>query len=189
MNDAAARLMKAFREGDSEAFEEIYKKFHNRIFFFVRKKTNHREQAEDITSETFVKLWRLHEQFDTLQNVQAFLFITARNACTDYLRYLKKAAGEIKDFAYTVPVLDESTLEREMIEAEVLQLIQEEIDNLPPRCRKVLQLSYEKQLKNEDIAKQLKIQLRTVKNQKTIGLNRIRKAIEKWIKRRSGEQK
>lgn len=187
MNDSAARLMKAFREGDKNAFEKMYKRFHNRIFFFVRKKTNNREEAEEITSETFVRLWQLHNRFETLSNVQAFLFIAARNLCLDYLRYIQKVAGDAKDYSYTTPEIDESSLEREMIEAEALQMIFEEIEKLPGQCRKVIKMSFLEQLKNKDIAEQLQIELRTVKNHKTNGLNRIRRAIEIWVRKRSGE--
>jgi RNA polymerase sigma-70 factor (ECF subfamily) len=187
MNDAAARLMKEFREGSKNAFEKIYKENYGSLFFRVQKWSNNHEVAQEITSDTFVKLWRLRDGFDTLQNVKAFLFITARNACWDYLRYQKKVAGELKDFTYTVPVIDESTLEREMIEMEVLQMLRKEMENLPAQCRKVIKMSYEEQMKNEDIARQLQIELQTVKNHKVRGLNMLRRAIEIWRRKKAGK--
>jgi RNA polymerase sigma-70 factor (ECF subfamily) len=187
MHDAAARLMKEFREGSRNAFDGIYKEYYDSLFYRVRKWCNNYEVAQEITSDTFVKLWRLHDRFDTLQNVKAFLFITARNACWDYLRYLRKVAGELKDFTYTTPIIDESSLERELIEVEVLQMIKKEMDKLPTQCRKVLKMSYEDQLKNEDIARQLQIELQTVKNHKTRGLSMLRRAIAIWKRKKAGK--
>lgn len=187
MHDAATRLMKEFSEGDKNAFEGIYKEYYDPLFFRVRKWCNNHEVAQEITSDTFVKLWRLRDRFATLSNVKAFLFITARNACWDYLRYQKKVVGDLKGFTYTAPVIDESSLERELIEVEVLQMLRKEIENLPDQCRKVLKMSFDDQMKNEEIAKELEIELQTVKNHKTRGLNMLRRAIEIWKRKKAGK--
>lgn len=184
-SSAVGRLMKAFRNGNKNAFEEIYNMHYRRLFYFVRKITGNQEEAKDITSETFVKLWRFRERFDTLQNIKAFLYITARNASFDYLRYAKRVAGETRDYCYTVSWEDEQSFEREMIETEVLELIYEEIENLPGKCQKVFKMSYVDRLKNEDIANQLQITLQTVKNHKTRALNIIRRAIKSILRKQS----
>ncbi len=177
-------LMKDFRNGRTKAFEEVHKLYNVQLFYFVRKITGNREEAEDITSETFMKLWWRHENFDSLQNIKSFLYITARNASMDYLRYLKRVAGDINDYYYTESLADESTIEREMIEVEILQRrVQEEIENLPNKCQKVFKMSYIDRLKNEDIASQLKITLQTVKNHKTRALNIIRMAISSIMRK------
>ena len=184
-SSAVGRLMKAFRNGNKKAFEEIYNIYHKRLVYFARNITGNQEEAKDITSETFVKLWQLRTRFETLQNIQAFLFITARNASINYLRSLKRVAGDINDYYYTESLSDESTIEREMIEVEVLQKIYEEIENLPGKCQKVFKMSYIDRFKNEDIASQLKITLQTVKNHKTRALNIIRMAISAIMKKQS----
>src|SRR5689334_21843027 len=112
MKNSAARLMGDFKKGSKEAFEEVYNTYHLQLYYFVRKITGNPEEAEDITSETFVKLWQLCARFETLQNIKAFLFIAARNASLDYLRYLKRVAGDVRDFKYTAPQIDELEFER-----------------------------------------------------------------------------
>ena len=185
MKNPGHHIIAGFQQGSKEAFAAVYNMHYSRLYGFIKKLTDNREEAQDITTETFVKLWELCARFETLQNIKAFLFITARNASLDYLRYLKRVAGDARDFNYTTPKINESELEREMIEVEVLQKIYEEIENLPGKCQKVFKMSYVDSMKNEDIANQLQITPQTVKNHKTRALNIIRMAISAIMRKRS----
>jgi RNA polymerase sigma-70 factor (ECF subfamily) len=175
------RLIKEFRKGSENAFEQIYDLHHLRLYYFVLKLTGNREEAEEITSETFVKLWRLHARFSRLENIKAFLYITARNSCIDYIRSAKKVAGEMVDYNYTLSEEDLSSFEQEVIEAELLEKIFKEIESLPAMCRKVVKMSFVDLLNNEEIARQLQLNLQTVKNHKSRALNRLRSAIKLMI--------
>src|SRR5947207_569153 len=89
MEQSADDLISQFRRGNSLAYTTIYNLCAPSIYYFAKRFVNEREVAEDITADTFIKLYRLHENFDTLLNIRAFLHITARNACLNYLRDLK----------------------------------------------------------------------------------------------------
>ena len=79
-----------FSQGSPQAFQAIFDSFRMRIFYFVKKLIDDVPTAEEITSDTFVKLYRLHDKFNTYNNIQAFLFITARNASLDFLKYRQR---------------------------------------------------------------------------------------------------
>lgn len=143
----------------------------------------HREEAEEITSDAFLKLWNLHTKFGTQENIKAFLFITVRNACIDFIRTAKKVAGEIVDYNYIFSEEDEPIFEQDMIEIALLQKLYEEIESLPAMCRKVVKMSYMSDLKNEEIAQQLQLNLQTVKNHKTRALNRLRNVLKTIIRK------
>jgi len=66
-------------------FSKIYDKYINQIYRFVFLKVNSKEIAEDITSETFLKVWESYKN-NKIENVSAFLYQVARNLITDYYR-------------------------------------------------------------------------------------------------------
>ncbi|HOW13181.1 MAG TPA: sigma-70 family RNA polymerase sigma factor [Candidatus Pacearchaeota archaeon] len=66
-------------------FSKIYDKYINQIYRFVFLKVNSKEIAEDITSETFLKVWESYKN-NKIENVSAFLYQVARNLLTDYYR-------------------------------------------------------------------------------------------------------
>jgi RNA polymerase sigma-70 factor (ECF subfamily) len=86
-------------------FSKIYDKYVEKIFRFVFLKVNSKEVAEDLTSEIFLKTWKVFSQGDQkIRNVGAFLYQTARNLVTDYYR----AKSKIKIVSWEVgrPIAD-----------------------------------------------------------------------------------
>mgnify|MGYP005842140763 CR=1 FL=1 len=68
-----------------ETFEEVYQRYVEQVFRFVYQRVGRRDTAEDITSETFLKL---HENWDRIDQDQlpGWLFTVARNAAAGYWR-------------------------------------------------------------------------------------------------------
>src|ERR1700733_9422566 len=79
-------LMAEFRRGKGEAFEVIYHRYHGAMLYFIAKYINDAESAQDIASELFIKLWNLREDFQELVKVQAFLYVSAKNASYNHSR-------------------------------------------------------------------------------------------------------
>lgn len=183
MKKTAGSLMKAFRKGNEEAFKEIYNMHHLQLFYFAWKLTGNREEAEEIVSDTFMKLWKLRARFSALEKIRSFLYITARNACIDYIRTAKKVAGDVVDYSYTFSEEDRFASELDMIEATLLKKMHEGIESLPNQCREVVKMSYMNDLKNEEIAQQLQLNVQTVKNHKTRALNRLRNVLKAIIRK------
>src|SRR5689334_17665699 len=83
-------LILQFKKGHQAAFTELYERYQPAIFYFVRKFVSDTGQAEDITAETFIKLWNRRENFDNEKSIASFLHITARNSSIDWLRSEKR---------------------------------------------------------------------------------------------------
>jgi len=54
--------------------------------YFIKRFIDEREDVEDITATIFLKLWKLRADFESLHDIRAFLYATARNTCLDLLR-------------------------------------------------------------------------------------------------------
>ena len=170
-------LISQFNHGDAEAFTAIYNKYYLTLYYFVNKFLPEREDAEDITADVFVKLWKLRANFDNIKNIEAFLYITGRNACLDYLRHLQRQHEKQKELLHVLLQEPADGILQENLKAEILKSIHKEIDSLPRSCRRVFKMAYLEGLTNGQIAETLKINNQSVRNHKQRAIKLLRIAL------------
>jgi RNA polymerase sigma-70 factor (family 1) len=176
MPDVQDDTILAFRQGDMAAFDAIYLKYRKPIITFCKYMVP-LDDAEDITSDVFVRLWRSREQWYTINNVKAFLYVSARNGCLDFLKTQKRKSVREQKVAGILEQ-EQTYILRSEIESDLISLIKAEIDSLPGHCRTVFTMSYFDGYENAEIAKKLSISDKTVRNLKSIALNTIRKNLQ-----------
>ncbi|HEY8894100.1 MAG TPA: RNA polymerase sigma-70 factor [Niastella sp.] len=158
-------IVVSLQKGGPDALQLLLKQFYSPLCLFAERLLKDKAASEDIVGESFIKLWHKRADFESLQNIKAFMYITVRNACLNYLKQAKRESLNQKQLAYITGEKEEFVL-NEMIRAEVLKEIMHEIDKLPEQCGKVLRLGYLEGLRNQEIADLLHISVHTVKNQK-----------------------
>jgi RNA polymerase sigma-70 factor (ECF subfamily) len=178
MND----LIHQFKKGQQAAFTELYERYQPAIFYFVRKFVSDIGQAEDITAETFIKLWVRRQNFDNEKSISSYLHVTARNSSIDWIRTEKKQ-DENKEQLLILLKQEQYDSLQDDVKAEVLRLIKAEIEKLPKKIKRVFILSYIDGKSNDEIAALLKINNQSVRNHKTRALTLIRLAIagKHWL--------
>ncbi len=164
-----------FREGDLTEFQCVYDLYYETIYTFAFNLVKETEEARDITTETFIKLWRLHANFESLNNIKAFLYITSRNACFDYFRKLQRQRSGQKEILYLLR--SEHDVKNEMIEAEVFGELSRQITDLPVSCRRVFELIYFNNLTTSEIAEKMGISAQNVLNQKAKAIRVLRSGL------------
>lgn len=179
MKNPGHQIIADFKEGSKEAFAAVYKSHYAALFFFVRRFVIDRAEAEDITAETFIKLWKIRHNFDSHQNIKAFLYITARNACLDCLRARQRSTGMQQEMLYLLLQQNDITFIHDEIKADVLTQVKEKIENLPPKCKQIFKMAFLERLKNAEIAEKMGLTLQTVKNQKVRAIKLLRLALNK----------
>ena len=162
-----------FKKGDPRALQVIFKQFYGPLCLFAERMLRDRPAAEDIVGDTFLKLWNRHTDFENLQNIKAFLYITTRNASLNMLKQMQRESLSKKQLAY-LSGDKEGFILNEMVRAEVLREINREIENLPEQCRKIFKMSFFDGKKNQEIASMLEISVHTVKNQKARAIQLLR---------------
>jgi RNA polymerase sigma factor (sigma-70 family) len=94
-------LVKAYRNGDIHAFEELHRRYVASIYRLVRRKLGDALLAEDIAQETFMKALRMMDRVDDSFNFGGWVHTVARNLCFDELRRrqrdLRADAGDDND--------------------------------------------------------------------------------------------
>ena len=74
------------RDGDSDAFEEVFRTYHTRIYNYVYRMVGNAEEASDLTQESFLKAYRALLRGEEPLNISAWLYRIASNTCLDVLR-------------------------------------------------------------------------------------------------------
>ncbi len=179
MQNPGHQIIAGFREGNKEAFAAVYKSHYAALFFFVKRFVVDRAEAEDITAETFIKLWKIRQNFESHQNIKAFLYITARNACLDCLRARQRSTGMQQEMLYLLLQQNDMTFIHDEIRADVLTQVKEKIEDLPPKCKQIFKMAFFERLKNGEIAERLGLTLQTVKNQKVRAIKLLRLALKR----------
>lgn len=158
---------------NKETFERVFDKYASALAFFATRLLGNRQDAEDIVSETFIKLWEKREGFRVETQVKAFLYITARNACFNSLKRGRNAIQRRNEYCNLLDTTDDHAL-NQITRSEVLREIHQLIEGLPRECQKVMKLRLIGK-EREEIASELGISIHTVKNQIARGTYLIRK--------------
>ncbi|GAB2685457.1 sigma-70 family RNA polymerase sigma factor [Mucilaginibacter koreensis] len=160
------------REGDQKAYAGLMQRYKDSIYFMALKMVNNKEDAMDLTVETFAKAFEKLDKYQPDFAFSTWLFRVATNNCIDFLRKKKLNTLSIHSMMEEeedsrplqikadAPNPEESSIKKQ--ESQELKIL---IESLPPRYRNLLTLRYFDELSYEEIAQQLDLPLGTVKAQ------------------------
>jgi RNA polymerase sigma-70 factor, ECF subfamily len=145
LNKAFARAQKL----DREAFGLIYDHFAEKLYKFIFFRVGHKELAEDILADTFVKAWTKISQVTSAKAFTSWLYQIAKNNIIDYYR-VKKVTIDLEEVVDTLEdaasPFDDANL---MIEHRVVLQLMEQ---LPEEQRQVIRYKFFEDLENIEIA-------------------------------------
>lgn len=171
--DQDQAMVEELRNGNSQAMISFFNLYYAPLCYFAERMIHDRQAAEDIVEDTFMKLWKKHTDFASIQNIKAFLYITTRNACLNLLKQYQRDAVSRKELAYLNGDSDDFVL-NSIIRTEVMAEIYRQIEKLPTQSRKVLKMSVFENMRNHEIAAALDVSIHTVKNQKVRAMQLLR---------------
>jgi len=180
-------LLSKLSKNEKYAYNEIFRRYYFRIYNYVRNYVLNDEVAKELTQDTFLLLWEKRSSLKKNTNLKAYLFIISRNNCINYLRHAtaKRNYSEFTRYRFEDLRLNYVALKDEISEKiiynELFYKIQKAIDQLPPKCKNIFMLSRFKEFKNREIAESLNISIKTVENQITEALKKIRNQIKEFI--------
>ena len=144
-------LIERAQRGDEQAFSALYTLWYTPIFRFVLARVGERSDAEDLTQDVFVKVWRNMKRFDRTKNLKTWIFAIAKNPALDFLKKKKTATIE------NIEALADP-------EPPAQTFLEELIAGLLPKYQKVLVLRYREDFTFRTMAKLLKEPLHTIKS-------------------------
>lgn len=175
-------LINGFNNGDQRAFKQLFDEFLNPLIYFAAKVSGNRQEGEDIVLNSFNKLWSLRSNFKTIENIRAFLYVTVRNNCLNYLKSEERKRKARKEILYVSEEANrheciEEHVHIKMINAHLLHRFHEELNLLPAQTKRVVDLSYFEGYSNAQIASTLNTSINTVEVQKNRALNKLRVSV------------
>ena len=164
------KLIADYLKGDEKSLEILIHRYLKPIYSFVYRYVNNRQEAEDITQEVFVRVWRNLKKFKRSKSFKTWIFTIAKNSCIDFFRKKKTIpfsepediAGEDKFFERT----------------NINQLLQFAKDKLMPKYQLVLSLYYNQNLNFREISETTGEPLNTIKSRHRRALILLKKSLE-----------
>ena len=150
-------LQERFARGDRDAFEELFRQFQGEVFRWVMRIVRDRGIAEDLTVESFWRMYRAHARFDASKPFGAWARRIATNLALDHLRKAKRETALV-DEPVDVAARGNPALQREM-----RQQIAAAFEQLAPKLRVVARLSLIEDVPHREIAEALGIAEGTVR--------------------------
>jgi RNA polymerase sigma-70 factor (ECF subfamily) len=160
--------------GDTRAFRQIFDALFSNLTKFSFSFVHSKEAATEIVDELFVQLWIKRTDIMKINDLRVYLYTATKNAS---LNYISKKAKQIEVEPYEnliVQMTDLVSPEQLMITKEMLQIIKEAVDSLPPRCKLIFKFVREDGLSYSEVAEILGLSIKTVDAQMVIAVSRIR---------------
>ena len=88
-NYSDEQLVARYLRGDEKSLEFLIQQYLKPIYSFVYKYVGNPQEAEDITQEVFVRMWKYIKKFDQRKKFKTWIFSIAKNAAIDFLRKKK----------------------------------------------------------------------------------------------------
>ncbi|WP_251029779.1 MULTISPECIES: RNA polymerase sigma factor [unclassified Pedobacter] len=152
------------KDGNHASFAEIYNRYGMVIYYKVNQMLRDEEAAKDLVQDLFMGLWTKPELIRADANLPGYLYIASRNKVfnliqkgntrNDFLKLISAYATEVS--TETMDKLDAR---------ELMGIVAMEIEKLPPKMKKVFELSRLESLSHREIAEKLGISEQTVKAQ------------------------
>lgn len=168
-------LISQIKNGDKAAFSQLYRSHYPRIYSFLLTLLKDASTAEEITQDIFFRLWINREKLDDTLPLEPYLFSMAKNTVRNL--WQRKEIEE-RYLNGQEEGLEEQT-EQNLYYKELLRLIDEVLDSMPPQQQKIFRLSREEGLLNAEIAEKLQISKRTVEKHISNSLSLLREEIKK----------
>jgi RNA polymerase sigma-70 factor (ECF subfamily) len=180
--DAIDTLIQRCLSGDQQAWEEIVRLHRRKVFNIAYKFTGKHDEAEDLTQDVFLKIFKSLDTFDRRANFQTWLVSVSRNLCIDHYRSVRKERETIDrdvDPGNLAPVAHGTSALAALEQRDRATLLRQALEELAPTLRTAVLLRDIQELSYQEIADRLQLPEGTVKSR----INRGRTELARQIKR------
>jgi len=159
----------------TEDFRHLFDELYRPLCLFANKYLRDTNTSKDVVQEVFIKVWEKDPKFPNFNALKSFYYKSVKNRCLDYLKssYYKTVSqsAELDDYH----LYSEEFFLTEVVLTETYAQLDAAIKLLPKRSQRVIWLTL-KSYSNKEIAEEMSISLNTVKSQKRIAYEKLRKA-------------
>ncbi|TAJ11510.1 RNA polymerase sigma-70 factor [Marinilabiliaceae bacterium JC017] len=185
MDDSQINI--GIKRGDEKVFEFLFQNYYVPLCLYSMRYLERRDLAEEVVSETFLRLWIKREVIDIKSNVKSYLFQSVYNNSLNFLRKFKKeqSLDSIKNDKVSennsLMIIDDYSEQDSLVLKELNEKILIAIQKLPQQAKKVYILKRQQEMKNSEIAQELGLSVKTVEMHMTKALSFLREELKDYL--------
>jgi len=179
---ATDALIEQCLAGDQQAWDQIVRQHWRKVFNLAYKFVGRHDEAEDLTQDIFLKIFKALHTFDRRANFQTWLISISRNLCIDHYRSVRKERETMArdvDASQLAPASRERSPYGELEQIDLRQRIKTALAELPPALREAVVLRDLQEFSYQEIADRLQLPEGTVKSR----INRGRLELARQMRR------
>ena len=183
--DAVETLIQRCLQGDQHAWDLIVRQYWRKVFNVAYKFVGKHDEAEDLTQDIFLKIFKSLDTFDRRANFQTWLISVSRNLCIDHYRSVRKERETIDrgvDASDLAPAAPEPGPIAALEQRDRVVLLRQAMAALPETLRTAVLLRDIQELSYQEIADKLRLPEGTVKSR----INRGRTELARQIRKMRG---
>lgn len=187
MNESDSELVLLYRDdGNEAAMTTLVNRYVTLVFNLIVRLVGDRREAEDLTQETFMKMWKALSRFDTEKNFKTWIFAIARNTAIDYLRKKKpvlfsrlNSENEEGETRFEDNLADDAMLADEVFDRkQSASVLEKAMQTLSLDERVIIILHESDEMTFEEIADVMSKPMNTIKSRYRRALQKLRGIIE-----------
>lgn len=167
-------LLLRLKGGDETALKELFFLYYDALVYFASPMLRDEDRARDVVQDVFMRIWSKREELQLTSSLKAYLYMAVRNHALNIIKRENKIElnddeAEMESKSGT----QDGTYDR-LREKDLQKRLAFCLDQLPPKCRQVFEMSRFEHFSNKEIAETLEISVKTVENQMTKALQLMR---------------
>ncbi len=164
-------------------FEDIVNDYYNEIFHYIRKQTNHLEDAKDLTQEVFMKVHKNLKSYNPQKaSIRTWIYRISHNHVMNYFKKAyKRHEVSVDDMFIDYFNSSEDILEQFIQIDDSMMIVKTMERILNSKHFKIMNLYFFSELSKEDISISLNIPVKTIYNTINVSIKKIKKELEGFI--------
>ncbi|WP_316793007.1 RNA polymerase sigma-70 factor [Pedobacter frigoris] len=166
-------LTALLKQRDHMAFTEVYDRYWKVLYALAYNRVRDTQSAEDIVHDVLVSLWN-NSATAVVDNLSAYLATATKYMIFHLMKREKKFSHEEHAMEHAELMMDQEDIEDRLHYKRLLEMLNEEVEKLPEKCRLVFKYSRNEHMSNKEIAEKMDISTSTVENQMNKALSTLR---------------
>jgi len=169
-------LFERIKRDDLKAYEAIFRQYYQQLYRFAYNYLRDQVPSEEMAQEVFLYIWEKRSQIEIKTTLKTYLYSAIKNKCLNYIKYEVPRKNELEESHLAMMMVNQP--EREEDSERMRRHIDAAVNELPTKCRQIFILSRNAGLTYEEIAEELELSVKTVENQMSIALKKLRESLK-----------
>lgn len=175
-NEDDLSLFDRIKQNDFTAYEIIFKRYYQELYRFAYTYLRDQVPSEEMAQEVFLYMWEKRGQIEIKTTLKTYMYSAIKNKCLNYIKYEVPRKNELEESHLSLMTTEQP--DREEDTERLKKFLEEAINALPTKCRQIFVLSRNAGLTYEEIAEEMDISIKTVENQMSIALKKLRESLK-----------